>query len=439
MAEVTVPSIAAFTPIGNTIKPPPQQGGFGNMSLGDIVNMAATMQSYQKQKELMPYQIQAGKAESQRAQLEAQKAGIDLNMHNANISRGVFGGFLSDPDFINGNSEQMIKKLNQSRDFLHSIGVTSPDEGKMFNELLTEARTNPQQAYQTIKNGVQQAGGAAAQYQTQQQFQPTQLYQGGGQPQPGGVPQQMPSVPMGAQAPMPQQPQGVGMNLPFPVRNPNVPYAPFPQETAAVQSGEQYYKGLSDFGINAVKFKRNVDEVIKTADELEKSSLPTSGILGAAHRKIATWAGDPTYVQLSKDLANVQIAALQASGGDLQTDAGKQLVAMANGDVTYPPEVLKNIANRTKADITNIDLQRQAADKFYRKYGANNMAAFKQEWANNADSRVFQAMNIYNDEKLDAAEKKHEIDKLLGKDEAQRKKFFQQYQNIQKLVNSGSL
>ena len=26
------------------------------------------------------------------------------------------------------------------------------------------------------------AGGAAAQYQTQQQFQPTQIYQGGGQP-----------------------------------------------------------------------------------------------------------------------------------------------------------------------------------------------------------------------------------------------------------------
>ena len=66
-------------------------------------------------------------------------------------------------------------------------------------------------------------------------------------------------------------------------------------------------------------------------------------------------------------------------------------------------------------------------------------SAFKQEWANNADSRVFQAMNIYQDENLDASQKKHEIDKLLGKDEAMRKKFYQQYQNIQKLVNTGSL
>ena len=182
-----------------------------------------------------------------------------------------------------------------------------------------------------------------------------------------------------------------------------------------------------------------VDEVIKQADILEKSALPTSGILGGIHRKVATALGDPQYVQLSKDLANVQKAALIASGGDMSTDAGKKLEAAASGDVTYPPEVLINIADRAKADITNVSLQRQAAQKFYNKYGANNMSAFKQEWANNADSRVFQAMNIYQDENLDASQKKHEIDKLLGKDEAQRKKFYQQYQNINKLVNTGSL
>ena len=59
-----------------------------------------------------------------------------------------------------------------------------------------------------------------------------------------------------------------------------------------------------------------------------------------------------------------------------------------------------NIANRTKADITNIDLQRKAGNAFFQKYGANNMGAFKRAWADNADSRVFQAMNIYQDENL---------------------------------------
>ena len=153
-------------------------------------------------------------------------------------------------------------------------------------------------------------------------------------------------------------------------------------------------------------------------------------------------------VQLSKDLANVQIAAMRAAGGDMSTDAGKALQAAANGDVTYPPEVLINIANRAKADITNVDLQRQAADKFYRKYGANNMAAFKQEWANNADSRVFQAMNIYqeakNKEKANA-----EVAKVLGipadpkdwdeKDKKISDEFLTKYRNIKTLVNTGGL
>ena len=130
---------------------PPQTAGFGSMSIGDIVNMAATMQSFEKAKATMPYEIEQKEAESRIRQLEAQKAGVDLNMHNANISRGVFGGFLSDPDFINGNSDAMIKKLTQGKRFLQSIGVTPPDNGEMFNTLIEEAKTNPAAAYQTIK------------------------------------------------------------------------------------------------------------------------------------------------------------------------------------------------------------------------------------------------------------------------------------------------
>lgn len=437
MPDVNVPQLpSGFQPVGNLVKPIQQQAGLSGMSLGDIVNMAATTQSYQKQKELMPYQIEAGKAESQRAQLEAQKAGVDLNQHYANIARGVLGGYLTDPDFINGNSKHMEQKIRDASEYLHKIGAE--DKAGMTDKLIELAHSNPSQVYQIIKNGVQQAGGAAAQYQTQQQFQPTQLYQGGGQPAPGGAPQPTgaPGAPAGGQAPMQQQPQGAGMNLPFPVRNPNQPYAPFPQEAAAVTSGEQYYKGLSDFGINSVKYKRNVDEVIDAANKIEKEHTFTSGVAGAITRRVATALGDPQYVQLSKDLANVQIAALQASGGDLQTDAGKQLVAMANGDVTYPPEVLKNIANRAKADITNLDMQRQAADKFYRKYGANNMAAFKQAWADNADSKVFQAINIYNSMPQDKA---NEAVKKLFPDESQYGEFLQKYRNIKKLMNNGSL
>ena len=235
-----------------------------------------------------------------------------------------------------------------------------------------------------------------------------------------------------------QQPQGMRLNFQPRQAGDVRPVAPGELEEAKL--GQQYLAGLNDFGVNAVAYKRNVDEVIGEAKKLEQSYGPTSGILGAARRKVSTWAGDPTYTQLSKDLANVQIAALKAAGADLQTDAGKQLVRMANGDETFPPEVLINIANRTKADITNVELQRQAAAQFNQRYpGYANFGAFKQAWADNADSKVFQAMNIYRDESLNGDEKKAMIDKLLGDKKGEREQFYKKYQNINKLVNTGSL
>jgi hypothetical protein len=59
-------------------------------------------------------------------------------------------------------------------------------------------------------------------------------------------------------------------------------------------------------------------------------------------------------------------------------------------------------------------------------------------WSKNADSKVFEAMNIFRDAK-DPAEAKKQIDELLGKDPKQRKIFFQKYQNIQKMSETGAL
>ena len=441
MADVNMYPVSSFRPVALDVKPPAPTG-FAGMSLGDVVNMGATMQAYQKAQATMPYEIQQKEAESKIRQLEAEKTGVDLKQHYANISRGVLGGLLSDPDFINGNSEGMIKKLQKSREFLRSIGVESPDGGERMIQLIDDAKTNPSAVYQEIKNGVQQAGGAAAQYQTQQQYQPPQVYQmGGAQQPPGSQPTGVTPDQMGRPANQ-QQPQG--MRLTFQPRQAGDVRPVAPGELEEAKLGQQYVAGLNDFGINSVTYKRNVDEVISEAKKIEKeATFPTAGVLGAAERRTGTFLGTEQgvrYKQLSKDLANVQIAALKAAGGDLQTDAGKQLVRMANGDETFPPKVLIDIANRTKADITNIELQREAAARFNQRYpGYANFGTFKQAWADNADSKVFQAMNIYRDENLNGDEKKVMIDKLLGKNEADRKEFYRKYQNINKLVTSGSL
>ena len=228
--------------------------------------------------------------------------------------------------------------------------------------------------------------------------------------------------------------------LPYPVRpigqTTIVPMAP--SENVDMVSGQTYRNGLVARQTNLSTTRRNLDETIKTAQELQKSSLPTTGILGGVRRKVAGWAGDPTYIQLSKDLANVQIANIEATGGNLNTDAGKQLTKMASGDETYPPEVLLNIANRAKADLTNIDMQASAIQKFANKFGDNNVNAFKQMWSKNADSKIFEAMNIAN-EIQDPKERKIALDKIIPKSEKERQTYLKKYRNIKKLTETGSL
>ena len=89
--------------------------------------------------------------------------------------------------------------------------------------------------------------------------------------------------------------------------------------------------------------------------------------------------------------------------------------------------------------MTNIDMQANAANKFSQAYGDNNMNAFKQMWAKNSDSRIFELYNVFNDPDLSKAEKEKARDQLLPKDQKQRKIFQEKWNNIKKLEETGSL
>ena len=67
---------------------------------------------------------------------------------------------------------------------------------------------------------------------------------------------------------------------------------------------------------------------------------------------------------------------------------------MANGDETYPPKILIQIARRTQAEMTNLDMQAEGAQKFAQRFGDNNMKAYQQMWSKNADSKIFQIINL---------------------------------------------
>lgn len=428
------------------------------MSLAEMLNITKSNLELQKAKELYQPSIEAAKAESRSAQarateaeatlpstiagkqalskqqqLAAEKAGVDLNQHYANISRGVYGGLITDPDFINGNSQGMIKKLENAKKFLTESGVPT-HESSMHDQLIQLAKTDPKEAYQMIKNGIQQAGGAANQFATIQGAQPPAI-----QEQPKPV-EQARVTPQTMSLPEHSQP----VQTPYPVRNPSVPYAPMPTEKEDQLAGNQYRNRLIARQSNLVTDRRNIDEVISKARELEeKAFLPTGGIFGTAERKLSTFLGTEegiAYKELSKNLARAQISNIEASGGNLSTDAGKQLAAAANGDITYPPKVLIEIAQRTKADMTNLDMQATAAQKFANRFGDNNMKKFQQEWSKNADTKIFQVINLAKDPKLSAEEKKKETEKLLGPVGSEERKLAdEKYRNLLKLQQTGSL
>ena len=141
-------------------------------------------------------------------------------------------------------------------------------------------------------------------------------------------------------------------------------------------------------------------------------------------------------------MAKAQIAQIEASGGNLSTDAGKSLAAHANGTVVYDPEVLIGIARRNAADIENKNMQANGMRIFSEKFGDANIKHFSSMWNKNAnENAVFEMKYIYDRAKT-PEQGKEEVAKYIkesGFSEAKRKELATKYMNLQKLATTGSL
>jgi len=439
-------------------------------NIADMVNLARGVQAYQQAEQANPLTIQRAQMEIEQAKkmnpLAVQKSteevkqaeigtkGKQFELNSAQTQKlyDLAGGVLNDPRLKSGNKAEVIGALNEAKKRAHTYGIPEETVEGVFAPIMNQAVTNPASVPAVLNNIIQSGLGASGQqtlqtpslvttpggpatFKTgQNMLMPAQI--GGQQP----PPQQPP--PQGQPQGQPQQPpQGVTptqMSLQYPVRKAGDirPFAP--NEAVDTEKGVAYRNGLTTRQTDLAASRRNLDEVIKAAVQIDKEDLFSTGVLGAVTRTVKGWAGDPKYKQLSKDLANVQISNIQAQGGSLDTVAGQHLMKMANGDETYPPDVLVNIARRTYADLTNLDMQATGASKFAQKYGDSNLNSFKRMWSNNADSKVFEAMSIYENVK-DPAKAKEEINKLLGADPQQRQQFFNKYNNIKKLTATGEL
>jgi hypothetical protein len=350
-----------------------------------------------------------------------------------------------------------VDAVNEIKTRARALGIPPSVLERISAQAMGIAMENPKALAQYFDNVIQSQLGA----QGQQALQTGEVVTVGEQP---GVyrpaTRTIEPITFGAQtpqgAPAPAAPTGVtgadmtapiGQAAPqdrpallYPVPQAGSPRPVLPQEVFDRDSGSKFRNNLVTRQSELTTARRNLQEVVKTAQKLqEESMLPETGVVGALKRNIATQLGDPTYKQLSKDLANVQISNIQAMGGSLDTVNGQNLVRMASGDETFPPEVLLSIARRADADITNLDLMATGLQKHSQRYGDANTKRFQQMWAANADSRIFEMMNIARDVK-DPNQRQALTDKLLGgMDQTQREQLVQKYQNLLKLTKTGDL
>lgn len=431
-------------------------------NLGQVLQTAGAIQDFQKAKELLPYAIEAGKAQSSSAKTAAEKALIELKKaqelyqpeieagkaqsrtaqatagsaelklggEKAQVARNIAGAYATHPIVVEGKDPvAMMGLVAQMQQEMINSGLTPTEALTAVAPLSLAVHTNPKMLETALQTAVKQAAGPATQAVLQTPTltsaagAPATFTAGTGQIAPAaisGAEQSYPApqnAPQAAPAGQPAKPASGtlsigGLQLPYPIRKAGDirPFAP--SEAVDTEVQQKHRVSLLNRQRDLASAERVSDEVIKTAEKLEKESyFSKGGIAGNFERKLRLWVSSETYDQLAKDLANQALANANALGTST-TVGGLDMSKAATGSIQIPPEVLIEIARRNKADQTNIDLQAKAKQQFSQQFGDNNGATFDQIWRNNSDSRLFEAMSI-DRSKMSAKEKTAAFAKLF--------------------------
>jgi hypothetical protein len=408
------------------------------MSLSDLVNVSRGNIALQKEKALLEPSIEQGQAQARQATAQADMTQLENNIKHATVATQNIQQLITKPDLKPNDIVEMVKKTADT----HGGNPQSVQQaliGLPMGGSATDLRA-------WLAQKLAASTGALSQLEKVYPggILPGQLPAGGYQQ--AGAGSEMTPAPKGFNADQMNQPPkseaSSPVQLSYPVRQAGQAYTALPQEEDERKVGTATKLALFNRQAEIPQSQRTIDRVIEKARELEKSTtLPSSGFLGATERGLSTFLGTEQgikYKELSKDLANAQIANITASGGSLNTDAGKQLVAMANGDVTYPPKILIEIAHRTKADMASLDTKATAVKIFADKFGDQNISAFNQMWSKNADPDIFQLKNVFESD-MSPEEKQKARDKIIGNDPKKAKLFMEKWNNIKKLEQTGTL
>ena len=462
--------------MANNIKPEISLGVKGPqaMSIGDLLGTATKAMEYSRLSELYPELIKKTKAESQTAQmgLEEKRLSAITSGMTALINNPMVVAAEQDPNSV--DPQKLIKYVtehgfNQAK----MLGIPDDKAQQLMAPYVQLATENPgglrgyakerllaglDTASRTATLGGAPAIGVSSIPPNQPAFRgalrpgvtAADMTAPIGRAEPIVPPQAEVSPIQGGQIPSSAQvsaPSGQmvepnvgipGLRYKPPVAG--VPHAKLSGEDEAMRFGQDFRNNLGKRALDLPRSDENLDHVIRSATKIMKeASLPETGAIGGIKRKFAEFTGDPTYQKLKKDIAQAQQANLNALSAGGNSVAGLELNRDAMGDINYSPDVLIDIARRTKADNTNLRLMYQGMDKHSRRFGDANADRYAQMWVQNADSKIFQLMNIDKDI-TDPKEKREAAAKVLeGMSPQQRQILNDKYQRINRLVQTGDL
>ena len=394
------------------------------MSLSDIVDLSRTSIALQKEKALLQPAIEAGQATARQAVTQADTAQLENTLKHATVATQNIQQLLTKTDLSSNDVVEMVKKTADthggSPQSIQQALMGLPENGSptqikaWLAQNLTKTLTTQAQLEKLYPGGVL-PGQLPSSYKPETQEQPKTT----------------------AQEPF-SQPE----KLSYPVPQAGQPRSQNPSEEGDRIVGEKYRQELKPIQNQYGALKQNYDKLINQAEKVAGDTI-FGGPAGTAERTLRAKIGTPEYQQLSKDLAKAQIADIQANGGDMAGVAGQQLLAHANGQITYDPKVLIDMARRNAATLEKKNSESYGADQANSKFGdANVNRKFRTEWNKNAnDNSVFEMQYIFKSART-PEEGAAKVAKYIKENEhtpAKRKELATKYLNLQKLQNEGSL
>ena len=427
--DPSVNKMALDTSIYGNLKPPAQ------MSLGDIMGLARGAQAYQQaniinplaarqqeaetnvSEQTAPSKISGAKSTATKLQIEAEQAGVDFQQHVSNVARSLMGGFVTDPDFVNGNSENMITKLEGAKTYAKDVLGLHDEILAPGNDLIQMAKDNPKQAYQAIKNGVTASQAASTQQDLITPKASSNIYGqatgvnaatgemgtlGGGNTNvnPKNTLGTYSTDVYGNKVFIPNTPTGdVGTpKVPGAAQQPSPQMALPPGETPDTMKYVTDLRNKSNFNAGTVRVQQdNANQIIKLADETN-TGVGASILknLGGGFAGIP-WTSDnaSNYDKLGHYIASTSIQLAQQAG--LGTDSGRDLQAQASGSTAFTKESLKSVARTNRALSSGVDLFNRGIENAVQRTG-NPFAArdFQNQWSQTADVnslRLYDALN----------------------------------------------